>query len=259
MDMKISGAGVLGGGEYEEVKISGSAKIEGSIRCRSFTCHGATKGEGDLSCREDFCSSGSTHVDGAIRADSAIVSGSLHCGALHGEKAVRISGSAGIDGRLSGGEIKVSGRLKVDDGVEAESFQYADGSIGPHSSGSLDCEGLLNAETVRIHVGMQRHRVGSIGGGSVRVEGRLEDRPDRERVSFGPFGAFNLWNKHPVGGSLAVSESIEADEVELVNTLCPLVSGRRVVVGPGCRIDVVRYSESIEVDPEAQVGRQEKT
>ena len=41
MDMKISGAGVLGGGEYDEVKISGSAKIEGGIRCRSFSCHGA--------------------------------------------------------------------------------------------------------------------------------------------------------------------------------------------------------------------------
>ena len=46
--------------------------------------------------------------------------------------------------------------------------------------------------------------------------------------------------------------------MELTNTVCPSVSGRKVKIGRGCRIDLVRYSESIEVDPDAQVGKQEK-
>ena len=258
MDMKISGAGVLGGGEYEDVRINGSAKIEGSICCHSFACAGAAKGEGDLDCMEDFRCAGSTRVDGAIRAGSAYVSGSLHCASLHGEDTLRIAGSAHVEDKLSGGEIMASGRLQVGGDIEAESFQFSDGSCSPVSSGNLDCDGLLNAETVRIHVGARRHRVAAIGGGSVTVDGNLEDRPEGDSVSFGLFGAFKRWNKHPVGGSLTVDESIEADEVTLANTLCPLVSGRRVIVGPGCRIDLVRYSESVEIDPDAQVGRQER-
>ena len=38
MDMKISGAGAIGGGEYDKVAISGSAKAEGFIRCKELHC-----------------------------------------------------------------------------------------------------------------------------------------------------------------------------------------------------------------------------
>ena len=243
--MKISGAGVLGGGEYEDVKISGSAKIEGSVRCRSFACHGATKGEGDLSCREEFRSSGSTHIVGAVRAGSVRASGALKCSALSAEGEVQLSGGSDVEGRLSGGSIHSSGALKVGGGIEAENFR---------SSGKLVCGGLLNAETVELFVGMETSSVAAIGGSTVRVKERLEGHifPG---AGFGGFGF--PWGKS-AKCSLTVTESIEADDIELSNTLCPLVSGRRVVVGPGCRIDLVRYSESIEVDPAAQVGRQEK-
>ena len=256
MDMKISGAGVLSGGEYDDVKISGSARIEGGIRCRSFSCAGAAKGEGDLRCLEDFRSTGSTHITGDVSAQNAEVSGSLRCGALTAEKEVKLFGGVNIEGRLSGSDVRASGSLKVGDGIEAESFRFLTSMAGPVSAGgSLHCQGLLNAETVEIVLGLEKHSVTAIGGGSVRVE---------ERPEGGAFGAFGRsprfpfpWGK-PAEGSLTVSESIEADQVELVNTICPTVSGRRVVVGKGCRIDLVRYSESLRVDPEAQVGREEQ-
>ena len=256
MDMKISGAGVLSGGEYDDVKISGSAKIEGSIRCRSFSCAGAAKGEGDLRCLEDFRSSGSTHVTGEVSAQNAEVSGSLKCGALAAEKEVKLFGGTHIEGKLSGGDIRASGGLKVGGGIEAESFRFQTSMAGPVSAGgSLNCQGLLNAETVNIILGLEKHSVNAIGGGSVKVE---------ERPEGGMFGVFGRpgpfafpWGK-PQVGCLTVSESIEADQVDIVNTVCPTVSGRKVKIGRGCRIDLVRYSESIEVDPDAQVGKQEK-
>ena len=111
MDMKISGAGVLSGGEYDDVKISGSAKIEGSIRCRSFSCAGAAKGQGDLRCLEDFRSSGSTHVTGEVSAQNAEVSGSLKCSSLAAEKEVKLFGGVNVEGKLSGGDVRASGGL----------------------------------------------------------------------------------------------------------------------------------------------------
>lgn len=255
MDMKISGAGVLSGGEYDDVKISGSAKIEGSVRCRSFSCAGAAKGEGDLRCLEDFRSSGSTHITGEVSAQNAEVSGSLKCSSLAAEKEVKLFGGVSIEGKLSGGDVRVSGGLKVGD-IEAESFRFQTSAAGPISvGGKLQCAGLLNAETVVITLGLEKHSVNAIGGGSVRVEERPEGGMFGIFGSPGPF-AFP-WGKPPAG-CLTVSESIEADQVELTNTVCPSVSGRKVKIGRGCRIDLVRYSESIEVDPDAQVDKQEK-
>ena len=258
MDMKISGAGVLSGGEYEEVKISGSAKIEGSIRCRSFASAGAARGEGDVICQEDFRSSGSAQITGAVSGQNVEVSGALKCSALSGERELKLFGGVAVEGKLSGGDIRSSGGLKVGDGIEAESFRFS-GSTGLggmiSAGGKLCCQGLLNAETVVITLGLEQHSVGSIGGGSVRVEERSEGG------FFGPFGGPAFpgfpWGKPPAG-SLTVAESIEADQVELVNTVCPTVSGRKVKIGRGCKIDTVRYSESIEVDEGAQVGKQEK-
>ena len=255
MDMKISGAGVLSGGEYDDVKISGSAKIEGSVRCRSFSCAGAAKGEGDLRCLEDFRSSGSTHVTGEVSAQNAEVSGSLKCASLAAEKEVKLFGGVNVEGKLSGGDVRVSGGLKVGD-IEAESFRFSASVAGPiGAGGKLQCTGLLNAETVAITLGLEKHNVNAIGGGSVKVE---------ERPEGGMFGIFGSpapfafpWGKPPAG-CLTVSESIEADQVDVVNTVCPMVSGRKVKIGRGCKIDLVRYSESIEVDSDAQVGKQEK-
>ena len=256
MDMKISGAGVLSGGEYDDVKISGSAKIEGSVRCRSFSCAGAAKGEGDLRCLEDFRSSGSTHVTGEVSAQNAEVSGSLKCSSLAAEKEVKLFGGVNVEGKLSGGDVRASGGLKVGDGIEAESFRYSASTAGPISTGGkLQCDGLLNAETVVIILGLEKHSITAIGGGSVKVE----ERPEGGMFGvFGKPGPFSFpWGK-PSAGCLNVSESIEADQVEIVNTVCPAVSGRKVKIGRGCKIDLVRYSESIEVDPDAQVDRQEK-
>ena len=260
MVMKISDAGVLSGGEYEEVQISGSVKIEGGVRCRTFLGSGAVKGEGELSCEEKLVASGSTEFDGSIRAGNALVTGSLKCAALSVEAEARLSGSVNLEGKLSGGDIWVSGgSLRAGEGIEAESFHFSGSGYGPNTFGSkLDCEGLLNAETVKMTLGQGHYSVSAIGGGTVTVKGAKEEGP------FSPFGGFPgftpfgaPWGKPPQG-SLNVTESIEADRVELENTVCPLVTGRTVKIGKGCKIGTVRYSESLDLDPKAQVEKQEK-
>lgn len=41
MDMKISGSSAMPGGEYRTVSISGSGKVQGSLRCESLRCSGS--------------------------------------------------------------------------------------------------------------------------------------------------------------------------------------------------------------------------
>ena len=52
LELHISGASKMPGGEYASVRISGSGKITGNLLCGTFSCSGAGKVEGDLVCRE---------------------------------------------------------------------------------------------------------------------------------------------------------------------------------------------------------------
>ncbi len=51
------------------------------------------------------------------------------------------------------------------------------------------------------------------------------------------------------------AETIEGDDVYLEATHATAVRGRRVVIGPGCVIQEVEYSETLQIDPSAQVER----
>ena len=58
--------------------------------------------------------------------------------------------------------------------------------------------------------------------------------------------------------SVAVSSSIEGDEIAIECVECPRVTGRVVAIGKGCNIELVQYSETIEISDEAKVGMTEK-
>ena len=55
-----------------------------------------------------------------------------------------------------------------------------------------------------------------------------------------------------------MKNAIEADTIALENVKTPRVSGRIVAIGEDCEIDLVQYSEEIEISPKAKVGRTEK-
>ena len=55
-----------------------------------------------------------------------------------------------------------------------------------------------------------------------------------------------------------MKNSVEGDDIALEGVTAPRVSGRVVAIGEGCEIDLVQYSEQVEISPEAKVGRTEK-
>ena len=52
---------------------------------------------------------------------------------------------------------------------------------------------------------------------------------------------------------------IEGDDIHLENTIADTVRGKRIAIGPGCRIGTVEYTETLSVHDDAEVKEQRKT
>ena len=244
--MHISGSGHIPAGEYnDKISISGSGRLDGNIRCTSLSVSGSAHCAGDLACTENIVVSGSGHFDGNITSKSMTVSGSTHIGDdLTVKETVRVSGSAKVGGGIKSGAVHASGVLKVEKGIETEEFR---------AEGAIDCGGLLNAETVDISMDGRAHsRVGSIGGGEIRVYLRKSEKSPKRRLP--------LFSRLVNGGSsdLTVSELVEGDVIALEGVKAPTVVGRVVAIGAGCEIGLVQYTEECEIHPDAKVEHCEK-
>lgn len=241
-DLKISGSGTAGGGKYQEVSISGSGKINGDVQCESFKISGSGKicgslladefrisgygtVEGNLKCKDGKIS-GSGKVCENVEAEEFKISGS---GTVEGDfkgKDFTISGTGTIGGKVSCDEIKVSGIMNAHKSVEGENIDV---------SGAIKCVGMVNAEKITINLNGSSS-IGEIGAREINV---------KESLGSGFLG----WIAKAFGnnyGRLDV-KVIEADDIYLENTDADVVRGARIIIGKGCKIGRVEYSESLKI------------
>ena len=243
--MNISGSGKIAAGDYNEsIKVSGSGRLEGNIRCVALSCSGSVKGDGSVDCTEDVRVSGSCHIEENLIAKNISASGAIKIGGnMKAAETVKISGSLNCGGSVKGANISCSGSVVVGGEMSAEEIGI---------SGRINCEGLMNAEKIEIDMSgaSVTSAVGSMGGSEIKV---LNSKGGKA-ISRMPL------LKHIVGGSgsLTVKELIEGDVVALEYTTVPKVVGRIVAIGDGCEIDLVQYSEEIEIHPKAKVEKYEK-
>ena len=243
--MNISGSGRVSAGEHnEKISISGSGKIDGNIRCIALHCSGSVKGEGNIVCAEDVRVSGSAHFDKSVSADIISVSGSVKVGGgVNAKTAIKISGSFGCGESLRAALLSCSGSVDIGGEAEADEIRI---------SGRINCAGLLNAEKVSIRMdGFNvNSKIGSIGGSEIKIH---NDRKG-EKISRMPL----LSKLVGSGGKVIVDELVEGDIVAVECVKAPRVVGRVVAIGADCEIDLVQYSEEIEVHPKATVKKVEK-
>ena len=239
-NIHISGSGKINaeGNYYDEVHISGSGRIDGNLRCRSIHVSGSGHFNGNVVCEEEIRTSGSGHFEESVECGSFSVSGSGHIENDLKCQTFRSSGSSHINGSVSCTEASVSGSVHIDKDMTGENIKISGGShIG----------GLLNAENITISLG-GKNTVGEIGCTKLDVE--INKNYNTLRI-----GPFSFGSKSQ--GDL-VCPIIEGDEVNLVNTTSKVVRGKNIRIGPGCAINRVEYSESIEVDNSSTVGEQVK-
>lgn len=234
--IKISGSGSSGGGEFDQIKISGSGKISGETSCNLFKISGSATIEGNIEMEEGSIS-GSVKFQNNVKAGELKISGSAKCVGSMTVKALKISGSFGSEGSISGEQIEVTGGLKLDGDCNAETFEmYGQCKIG----------GLLNAD--RIEISLEgKSDIKAIGAETVQIKcghygGILKD----------VIGLFTDHNQR------MYCESIEGDEIYLENTTCDVVRGGKIVIGKGCQIKLVEYTGSLEVQSDGQIETQTK-
>ena len=193
MDMRIAGKGNVPSGEYNAIKLRGSGRLYGKVRCVCFKASGSSKGE-TIECAEGF----------------------------------NVSGSSSFTENIKAKDLRVYGSLKVGGDMEAENAKIV---------GGFHCKGLLNAENITLQADTLMS-VGSIGGSNIFTK--------RKAVSF------------TMGRRVVVETCIEGDNLNLSYVTCPRVTGRVVVIGKGCKIDLVQYSEEIKIHRKAKIGKVEK-
>jgi len=246
--MNISGSGCIPSGEYNEnISISGSGKINGNLRCLSISCSGSTKSEGSIFCSGDFRCSGSAHLKKELHAKNISASGSVRVGeSVFAENKIAVSGGLFCNGSLKGVSVRVSGSIEVAGGIEAEDFR---------SAGRLNCKGLVNAEKIDISLEGSGGNAGSIGGSEIRIYRNPRNAQSKNPIRMPLFS--KLVNAASCG-CFTVEEQIEGDTVAIEYVKAPKVVGRVVAIGADCEIDLVQYTEEIEIHPDAKVGKIEK-
>ena len=241
MDMKISGSGHIAAGEYENVRISGSARLSGLLRCESFHVSGSSHGE-ELECKKDCKVSGSSSFSKNANAESMAISGAFSCGQdITVTEKLTCSGCLKIGGSLKCGSLSISGSAKARGDIESEIVNIR---------GKINCDGLLNAEeiTIKFDSGME---IGNIGGSKIVIYKDIK-RKINMRLPF----LSSLINANC--GNLCIKNSIEGDDIALEGVTAQRVSGRIVAIGAGCNINLVQYSENVEISPEAKIGTVEQ-
>ncbi len=231
----ISGAGVISGGSYDRVTISGAGKIDGDLETDTLRISGAGKAAGTVRARE-IVVSGTTTFAAGVQADEMRVSGSARIAGPVEVKELKCSGTFKASSGINSEYVKISGSLHVDADVEAEIFK---------TSGGFEISGLLSADRIEIALG-GRCTAREIGGEKIAVRrGGWRERG----ILFD--GLIRLFT----GGGTAElrAQLIEGDEVYLEDTIAAMVRGKTVEIGPGCEIGTVEYSESLRVAPNATV------
>lgn len=224
VDIKISGSGEINGGKYNEVKISGSAKVEGDIECYNYKCSGSSSANGNVKA-ETVGISGSTKIMGDLDTNEITVSGSSHILGNVNARKVKISGSFDIGGSLHTEDIQISGSASISGDCEAENF---------HTRGGFKIGGLLNAGDIDIEM-YGSCRVKDIGGENIKV-----------RLGKGHFLVKMLnFFMNTEGLEAGI---IEGDDIFLENTTAKIVRGNNVTIGDNCNIETVEYRNKINIE-----------
>lgn len=113
-DIKISGVGTIAGGDYGDIRITGSGKMDGNINCRNLNVHGKATVLGKLTCENTINASGSIKTTGEVEALKLAVSGSFSAKERVETDSFIVTGSCTI-ATLSSSNVTITGRCNINE------------------------------------------------------------------------------------------------------------------------------------------------
>ena len=243
-EVKILGTGTIAGGEYSEVTINGKAKANGNIKCIELKVNGSLDCKNGVECENDAKLKGILTLGESIKAKGLRAMGKLCIKGDITSEELEINGSLESKGKMRATKINSNGTLRCTSDIEAENINV---------SGTLACDGLVNAESLNLKMESKNMKIGSIGGGMITVYPGYTDNVIHKITPLKK--VLKVLNNTC---KLIVKESIEGDIVNLECVEAPVVCGRIVIIGEGCKIEKVQYSEKIEIAEGAVVENQIK-
>jgi len=230
-NIKIAGSGEAGGGRYDSVSIAGSGRLTGDVEARRVRVAGSGDVQGALRAGQ-VRSSGALRVSGTLDAEELRASGSVRVeGACRVGKA-RVSGSLIAGGPVQAGELRLAGSLEVGGDLDSRVCRV---------SGHLSVSGAVKAREAEIVIN------GDSSAAKIQADTLTVLR------QCGSWQVFGLrWGE--VKAALRADE-IEGNELHLEAVSAQRVRGRRVRIGPHSTIELVEYSQSLQIDPTAKVSR----
>ncbi len=238
-NITISGAGRIAGGSYGRVKIAGAAKVAGNLEAEEFKSAGSARIEGTLVARR-FESAGAFKCMGNLETDEGEGAGSFKVEGKIKAKELKLAGATHAKA-IAGGYLRIGGSLEVEEDVEVDTFRI---------TGGFQIGGLLSADKVEIQLeGACRAR--EIGGE------RIEIKRSTRTIGGLLTNTLGFLFRHDKVKELH-TETIEGDDIYIEATMAKVVRGARIRIGPGCRVDRVEYSASLDVDPQSTVGEEVK-
>ncbi len=153
-DLKMTGDGVVEGGQYGKVRVTGDCTVSSAVSCDSLRLTGNMTVEGDI-----------TSADMRIIGDMN-VNGSAHVGDA------RVVGDMLVKGAWKGQKLNVVGLVDVGDACAVEHAEVR---------GVLNVKGLCNVDTLVIR-SPETNVMGEIGGKSLTVrktflDGLISQKP----------------------------------------------------------------------------------
>lgn len=233
----IDGVGTYAGGEYDVVSISGKGTISSDLSCNMFTTSGSSKVCGKMKCSV-LKSSGTCKIEGTLEAEEMSTSGTFQ--SLDDIKADHIQSNGMLTARshVRGTKIESNGTIYVEKNLSAEEFIL---------NGMLTCNGDLNSEKVSMTL-VGTSKVSEIGGSTIRIEPKTE--------FIGVIG--RIFMPKRFHENMIIVDSIEGDSIYVENCQAGRINGGTVIVGPGCTIGSVEYSEELQIHESSVVEQYSK-
>lgn len=249
--IKVSGRGQLSTVYSEELSVSGSLAIEGSVDSNNIDINGSCKVE------EDVISSGTIDSSGFISIGRDLFAKDIDC-----------SGGLKVDGKIEAGDIDSSGSLRASS-VKCENFDSSGSTridevlhcktmdtSGKTKAKAVECEimkssGLIDVEIVTAE---EIYIAGRIDANEIHARRfEMEINNSTSRIEKLEADAIEVRpaRKKFISGSAIINE-ITCKRAYLESTISKTVRGDDITIGNDCDIDYVE-AKALKISDKARV------
>lgn len=227
-DLVINGFGSSNGGQFNQVTLNGFGTVNNNVQCKVAEINGFGTLNGDIKAEEAKIA-GKAKIKGSVESNSLTIEGTASIGGKLFANTVKISGKASVSGKVKSEEIEVKGNFTVEEDCETDVFK---------AESIFKVSGLLSADRIDVLL-FGPCKAKEIGGQTIIVK---KYKGSLIGNLLKPFLPTHL-----------ETELIEGDKIEIESTNAGIIRGNQIKIGPNCRVDLVEYTDQLQVDHRASV------